>query len=65
MAERGRVVIHTEHNKPFEIREYDVPDPEPGAIIVRITQAGVCGSDRGDSIMRRHAPRIFKVGQLR
>ena len=43
MAERGRVVIHTEHNKPFEIREYELPDPEPGAIIVRITQAGICG----------------------
>ncbi len=54
MAERGRVVVCTESGKPFEIREYDLPDPEPGAIILRITQAGICGSDlhtwRGDQI---------------
>ena len=54
MADRGRVVIHTAHNEPFEIREYDLPDPEPGAIILKITQAGICGSDlhtwRGDQI---------------
>jgi threonine dehydrogenase-like Zn-dependent dehydrogenase len=30
---------------PFEIREYPVPDPEPGGMIVRIRQAGICGSD--------------------
>ena len=60
MAERGRVVIHTEHNKPFEIREYDLPDPEPGAVIVRMTQAGICGSDlhtwRGDQINQSIPP---------
>ena len=42
---KGRVVVFTEVGKPFEIREYDVPDPEPGAILLKITQAGVCGSD--------------------
>ena len=54
MAETGRVVIHTEHGKPFEIREYDLPDPEPGAVILKMTQAGICGSDlhtwRGDQV---------------
>jgi threonine dehydrogenase-like Zn-dependent dehydrogenase len=49
---RGRVVVIKEYRKPFEIDEYEVPDPEPGAIILKITQAGVCGSDlhtwRGD-----------------
>ena len=34
------------------IEEFDVPDPEPGAILLKITQAGICGSDlhtwRGD-----------------
>ena len=57
MAEKGRVVVVAEHGKPFEIREYDLPDPEPGAIIMRITQAGICGSDlhmwRGD---QSHVP---------
>jgi threonine dehydrogenase-like Zn-dependent dehydrogenase len=54
LAETGRVVIHTEHGKPFEIREYDLPDPEPGAVILKMTQAGICGSDlhtwRGDQV---------------
>jgi D-arabinose 1-dehydrogenase-like Zn-dependent alcohol dehydrogenase len=49
---KGRVVVLKEYRKPFVIEEYDVPDPEPGAIILRITQAGICGSDlhswRGD-----------------
>jgi len=36
----------------LEIKEYPVPEPEPGAAIVRMTLANVCGSDlhtwRGD-----------------
>lgn len=51
---KGRVVVLKEYLKPFEIQEYDVPDPEPGAIVLRITQAGICGSDlhrwRGDQV---------------
>jgi threonine dehydrogenase-like Zn-dependent dehydrogenase len=31
--------------KPFEIREFPVPEPEPGAALVEITLANVCGSD--------------------
>ena len=31
--------------KEFEIREYPVPDPEPGAALVRVTLSNVCGSD--------------------
>jgi threonine dehydrogenase-like Zn-dependent dehydrogenase len=49
---KGRVVVIKEYLKPFEIEEYEVPDPEPGGLILKITQAGVCGSDlhtwRGD-----------------
>ena len=51
---KGRVVIIKEYGKPFEIEEFDVPDPEPGAVVLRMTQAGICGSDlhtwRGDQI---------------
>ena len=51
---KGRVVVLKEYGKPFEIEEYEVPDPEPGAVILRMTQAGICGSDlhtwRGDQI---------------
>ena len=42
---RGRTAILMDYLKPLEIAEYDVPDPDAGAVIVRITQAGLCGSD--------------------
>jgi D-arabinose 1-dehydrogenase-like Zn-dependent alcohol dehydrogenase len=49
---KGRVIAFTGPRQPFEIHEFDVPEPEPGAIILKITQAGICGSDlhawRGD-----------------
>lgn len=52
MAEMGRAAIYHGLGKPFEIKEYPVPDPEPGAILVKITMATICGSDlhmwRGD-----------------
>lgn len=45
MGMTGRVAVLREYGGEFELREYPVPDPEPGAILVRITRAGVCGSD--------------------
>ena len=42
----GRAVVLKQPNTTMVIEEFPVPDPDPGAIIVRITQAGVCGSDR-------------------
>lgn len=49
---KGRAVLFMGARKPFEITEYEVPDPEPGDIVLKITQAGICGSDlhswRGD-----------------
>ena len=45
MADKGRLVLLKEKGKPLVIEEFDVPDPEPGAVLVRITQAGVCGTD--------------------
>jgi threonine dehydrogenase-like Zn-dependent dehydrogenase len=49
---KGRAVLFMGARKPFEITEYEVPDPEPGAIVLKVTQAGICGSDlhswRGD-----------------
>ena len=50
----GRVVIVKEYNQPFVIEEYPVPDPDPGCMLLKITQAGICGSDlhtwRGDQV---------------
>jgi D-arabinose 1-dehydrogenase-like Zn-dependent alcohol dehydrogenase len=41
----GRVAVLREYGGEFELREYAVPEPEPGAIVVKLTRAGVCGSD--------------------
>ncbi|MFN0074602.1 MAG: zinc-binding dehydrogenase [Chloroflexota bacterium] len=48
----GRAAVFHGLGKPFEIKEYPVPEPGPGAALVQITLANVCGSDlhawRGD-----------------
>ena len=63
---KARVVVLKEYLKPFVIEEYDVPDPEPGALLLRMAQAGICGSDlhswRGDRDQRFHA--IPPAGQV-
>lgn len=43
MARSGRAVIA--HGQTFEIREYAVPDPTPGAMLLRQELAGICGTD--------------------
>jgi threonine dehydrogenase-like Zn-dependent dehydrogenase len=52
MGSTGRAAVFYGVGKPFEIKEYPVPEPEPGAALVRITLGNVCGSDlhiwRGD-----------------
>ena len=45
MADKGQMAVFHGSGKPFEIREYPVPDPEPGAILIQIALANVCGSD--------------------
>ena len=40
----GRTAVYT-GVKTIEVREYPVPDPAPGEIILKIRQAGLCGSD--------------------
>jgi D-arabinose 1-dehydrogenase-like Zn-dependent alcohol dehydrogenase len=41
----GRVAVLRDYGGEFELREYPVPEVEPGAILVRLTRAGICGSD--------------------
>jgi len=52
MPETGLVAAFTGVRQPFELREFPIPDPEPGAILVKVRLANVCGSDlhawRGD-----------------
>jgi D-arabinose 1-dehydrogenase-like Zn-dependent alcohol dehydrogenase len=45
MADIGKLACWMGYGKPFEIREYPVPDPEPGAAVIKVAIANVCGSD--------------------
>jgi D-arabinose 1-dehydrogenase-like Zn-dependent alcohol dehydrogenase len=45
MAETGKMACWMGLGKGFEIREYPVPDPEPGAVVIKVSIANVCGSD--------------------
>ena len=42
---KGRVAVLKAYGGEFELREYPVPEVEPGAILIRLTRAGICGSD--------------------
>jgi len=52
MPDKGRAAIYKGLGTPMEIKEYPVPDPEPGAIVVKVSLANICGSEmhmwRGD-----------------
>ena len=52
MVEIGRVAIFKGPKQAFELREFSLPKVEPGAILIKITAANICGSDlhvwRGD-----------------
>lgn len=41
----GRMAVFFGTGQPMQLKEYTVPDPEPGAIVVKTTVANVCGSD--------------------
>ena len=44
-GEKGKAVVNLGPGIPWEIREYPVPDPEPDAIVIKITMSSICGSD--------------------
>jgi threonine dehydrogenase-like Zn-dependent dehydrogenase len=45
MNDTGVVAAFTGVRKPFQLREFPVTPPEPGAILVEVRMANVCGSD--------------------
>lgn len=45
MPQTGLVAVFTGVRKPFELREFPVPEPGPGALLVKVRMANVCGSD--------------------
>ena len=53
MAEQAAAAVFLGPGKGYEIQQFDIPDPDPEAIVVKVSMAGVCGSDlhiwRGDS----------------
>lgn len=62
MASRptGRLIYLDEPEK-LETKEYEVPEPDPGAIITEVVRANVCGSEL--HIWRGHHPEV-KEGVL-
>lgn len=78
MAQTGRLAAWMGKGKGFEIREYPVPDPAPGAVVIQISLANVCGSDmhywKGELDMEKrgrkmpintgheHMGRVYKLG---
>ena len=50
----GRIAVLKEYGKPLELEEYPVPDPAEGALLLKMTQSSICGSDmhmwRSDSL---------------
>lgn len=52
----GRAAVMTVARKDLEIREYPLPKPEKGAILVRITCCTICGSDLHTWTGRRASP---------
>jgi L-iditol 2-dehydrogenase len=43
MTRTGRAVVA--HGQDFQIREFAVPDPAPGSLLLRQELAGICGTD--------------------
>ncbi|ANX05266.1 zinc-binding dehydrogenase [Immundisolibacter cernigliae] len=42
---KASALVLAAYKEPLEVRQFDVPEPEPGAIVVRIDRATICGTD--------------------
>ena len=56
MSETGKAAVFVGANKPFEIKEYPIPEPADNDLVVRVTRTNICGSDihlwRGDGDLK-------------
>jgi threonine dehydrogenase-like Zn-dependent dehydrogenase len=41
----SKAALLVDYNKPYEIREFPIPEVQPGGILVKVEMAGVCGTD--------------------
>ncbi len=63
LPQMGKVIFFMGVGKPLELREFPVPDKlEPGAILVKISLATVCGSDMHTWKGRRPFPTPSVLG---
>ena len=73
-----KAAVLVEYGQPLEIHEVEIPEVEPGAILVKVLLAGICGTDvhqqRGELTIKSPLPniqghetigRIVKLGQGR
>jgi threonine dehydrogenase-like Zn-dependent dehydrogenase len=42
---QGQIAVLQHSRGPWDFQRYPLPDPEPGAILVKVSYANVCGSD--------------------
>lgn len=42
---KAHAAVIAAYGRPLEVRELPIPDPEPGALVVRVEVATVCGTD--------------------
>ncbi len=45
IPKKSKAAVLEEYNKPLRIREYPIPEVEPGGMLVKIEIAGICGTD--------------------
>jgi 5-exo-hydroxycamphor dehydrogenase len=41
----GKAAVLTGYHQPLEIWEFDIPEVAPGAVLLKVHMAGICGSD--------------------
>jgi putative phosphonate catabolism associated alcohol dehydrogenase len=56
MKRSGTAAVFSAAQQPLEIRRFDVPEPEAGETLVRVTACTICGSDLHTYEGRRIAP---------
>ncbi|MGD1120336.1 MAG: zinc-binding dehydrogenase [Dehalococcoidales bacterium] len=57
---KSKVAVIEEYNKPYQFRDFPIPEVEENAILVKVQMAGVCGTDvhqvRGELGLRPKLP---------